>query len=87
MQNKLNGPGLNMVVTLAQTLPHGFANLLSASYEVEHISLSPQTGQASIHLTVLRSSMTRHRLVEIRFQARHSVHRPHRRAARTSPRP
>ncbi len=44
VQNKLNGPGLNMVVTLAQTLPHGFANLLSASYEVEHISLSPQTG-------------------------------------------
>lgn len=44
VENQLNGPGLNMVVTLAQTLPHGFANLLSASYEVEHISLAPQPG-------------------------------------------
>ncbi len=33
-----------MVLTLAQTLPRGFANLLSASYEVEHISLAPQPG-------------------------------------------
>jgi hypothetical protein len=44
VENQLNGPGLNMVVTLAQTLPRGFANLLSASYEVEHISLAPQPG-------------------------------------------
>ncbi len=44
VENQLNGPGLNMVVSLAQSLPHGFANLLSASYEVEHISLLPQPG-------------------------------------------
>jgi hypothetical protein len=44
VENQLNGPGLNMVVTLASTLPRGFANLLSASYEVEHISLAPQPG-------------------------------------------
>ncbi len=44
VENRLNGPGLNMVVSLAQTLPRGFANLLSASYEVEHISLAPQPG-------------------------------------------
>jgi hypothetical protein len=45
VQNRLNGPGLNMMVSLSQTFPHGFANLLSASYEVEHISLTPQPGQ------------------------------------------
>jgi hypothetical protein len=44
VENQLKGPGLNMVVTLAQTLPRGFTNLLSASYEVEHISLAPQPG-------------------------------------------
>lgn len=44
VENQLNGPGLNMVVSLAQTLSHGFANLISASYEVEHISLAPQPG-------------------------------------------
>jgi Carboxypeptidase regulatory-like domain/TonB-dependent Receptor Plug Domain len=44
VENQLNGPGLNMAVTLAQSLSHGFANLLSASYEVEHIALAPQPG-------------------------------------------
>jgi len=44
VENQLNGPGLNMVISLAQTLPRGFANLLSVSYEVEHISLTPQPG-------------------------------------------
>ena len=44
VQNQLNGPGLNMAIILAQTLPHGFVNLLSGSYEVEHISLEPQPG-------------------------------------------
>jgi hypothetical protein len=44
VENQLNGPGLNMVVILAQTLPHGFTNLISGSYEVEHISLAPQPG-------------------------------------------
>jgi hypothetical protein len=44
VENQLNGPGLNLVVSLAQSLPHGFANLITASYEVEHISLAPQAG-------------------------------------------
>jgi hypothetical protein len=44
VENQLNGPGLNMVVSLASVLPRGFANLFSASYEVEHISLAPQPG-------------------------------------------
>jgi hypothetical protein len=44
VQNQLNGPGLNMLVSLAQTLPAGFTNLITASYEVEHISLAPQPG-------------------------------------------
>ncbi|WP_245536321.1 TonB-dependent receptor [Terriglobus saanensis] len=44
VENQLNGPGLNMVLSLAQTLPHGITNLLSGSYEVEHITLAPQPG-------------------------------------------
>jgi hypothetical protein len=44
VENQLNGPGLNMVVSLASVLPHSFVNLFSASYEVEHITLAPQAG-------------------------------------------
>jgi hypothetical protein len=44
VENLLNGPGLNMVVSLAQTLPHDFINRIAFSYEVEHISLTPQPG-------------------------------------------
>ena len=44
VENQLNGPGLNLVASLAQTLPHGFVNLLSVSYAVEHINLKPQPG-------------------------------------------
>ncbi len=44
VENQLNGPGQNMAIILAQTLPHGFVNLLSGSYEVEHITLEPQPG-------------------------------------------
>ena len=44
VENRLYGPGVNMAVILAQTLPHNFLNLVSASYEVEHISLAPQSG-------------------------------------------
>ncbi len=44
VENLLNGPGLNMAIILAQTLPHGFVNLISGSYEVEHITLTPQPG-------------------------------------------
>jgi Carboxypeptidase regulatory-like domain/TonB-dependent Receptor Plug Domain len=44
VENRFVGPGLNMVLSLAQTLPHGYTNLLSASYEVQHISLAPEPG-------------------------------------------
>jgi Carboxypeptidase regulatory-like domain len=44
VENALNGPALNMVLSVAQTLPRGFSNLLSVSYEVQHISLAPQPG-------------------------------------------
>ncbi|WP_263358136.1 TonB-dependent receptor [Acidicapsa ligni] len=44
VENQLNGPGLDMVLMLAQSLPHGFVNLISAGYAVEHISLFPQPG-------------------------------------------
>lgn len=55
VQNRLNGPGLNMLVSLAQTLPAGFSNLITASYEVEHISLAPQPGPGvtSLDRTIL----------------------------------
>ena len=44
VENLLNGPGLNMVVSLAQTLPRDFINRIAFSYEVEHITLTPQPG-------------------------------------------
>ena len=44
VENQLNGPGLDMVAILAQSLPHGISNLITAGYEVEHISLAPQPG-------------------------------------------
>ncbi len=44
VQNQLTGPGLDMVVSLAQTLPHDFINLFSAGYVVQHITLEPQPG-------------------------------------------
>ncbi len=44
VENQFDGPGLDMVVMLAQVLPHGISNLMSAGYEVEHISLAPQPG-------------------------------------------
>jgi len=33
-----------MVLMLAQSLPHGFTNLITAGYQVEHITLTPQPG-------------------------------------------
>jgi hypothetical protein len=44
VENQLDGPGLNMVLSLAQTLPHGYINRIAFSYAVEHISLVPQPG-------------------------------------------
>ena len=44
VENKLTGPGLDMVASLAQSLPHGFVNRVAFSYSVEHITLAPQPG-------------------------------------------
>lgn len=44
VENKLSGPGLDMVIGLAQTLPKGFLNHLTLSFTVEHITLSGQDG-------------------------------------------
>ena len=44
VENSLKGPGLDMVASVAQTLPHNFLNRIALSYSVEHISLAPQPG-------------------------------------------
>ncbi|WP_263359831.1 TonB-dependent receptor [Acidicapsa ligni] len=44
VENRLSSPGENMAVILTQALPHNFLNLVSASYEVEHITLNPEPG-------------------------------------------
>jgi hypothetical protein len=44
VENRLNGPGLDLVASLTQTLPHAFLNRLTAAYAVEHITLAPQAG-------------------------------------------
>jgi hypothetical protein len=44
VENKLLGPGLDMVVNLSQQLPHGFANRVTLAYSVSHISLTPEPG-------------------------------------------
>jgi hypothetical protein len=44
VENQLNGPGQDMVLTLTQSLPHGFLNRLAATYAVQHITLAPQAG-------------------------------------------
>ncbi len=44
VENSLNGPGQDMVLTLTQSLPHGFLNIVNAAYAVQHITLAPQAG-------------------------------------------
>ncbi|MGD0730968.1 MAG: carboxypeptidase regulatory-like domain-containing protein [Terracidiphilus sp.] len=44
VENKLIGPGLDMVVNLTQTLPHAFLNRVTVAYSVSHISLAPEPG-------------------------------------------
>jgi hypothetical protein len=44
VENKLIGPGLDMVLSLAQSLPHSFQNRVSFAFSVEHISLATETG-------------------------------------------
>jgi hypothetical protein len=44
VENKLVGPGLDLIASLTQTLPHSFLNQITLSYAVEHISLTPEAG-------------------------------------------
>jgi hypothetical protein len=44
VENKLIGPGLDLVGNLTQTLPHGFLNRITFAFSVAHISLTPQAG-------------------------------------------
>jgi hypothetical protein len=44
VENRIDGPGLNLVLSLAQTLPHGILNRMTASYAVQHIALAPEPG-------------------------------------------
>jgi hypothetical protein len=44
VENRLFGPGLNLVASLASVLPHSVLNRLTLSYAVQHITLTPQTG-------------------------------------------
>ncbi len=44
VENRLFGPGLDLVASLASALPHSVLNRLALSYAVQHITLSPQAG-------------------------------------------
>jgi hypothetical protein len=44
VENKLVGPGLDLVANLTQTLPHAFLNRITFAFSVAHISLAPEAG-------------------------------------------
>jgi hypothetical protein len=44
VENKLLGPGLDLVVNLTQQLPRGYMNRVTLAYSVSHISLTPEPG-------------------------------------------
>ena len=44
VENRFIGPGLDLVASLAQVLPHAILNRVALSYVVQHISLSTQSG-------------------------------------------
>lgn len=44
VENKLNGPGLDLVVNLTEQLPHSLLNRITAAYSAAHITLTPQPG-------------------------------------------
>ncbi|MGA9668596.1 MAG: carboxypeptidase regulatory-like domain-containing protein, partial [Terracidiphilus sp.] len=44
VENRLNGPGLDLTASLTEQLPHGFLNRATAAYSVAHITLTPQPG-------------------------------------------
>jgi hypothetical protein len=51
VENRLFGPGLNLVASLASALPHGVQNRIALSYAVQHITLTPQPGPGVTSLT------------------------------------
>ena len=44
VENKLIGPGIDLVLNLAGPLPHGFLNRVTLAYSAAHISLTPEAG-------------------------------------------
>jgi hypothetical protein len=44
VENRLFGPGLDLVASLASALPHSVLNRLALSYAVQHITLTSQPG-------------------------------------------
>ncbi len=44
VENKLVGPGLDLVVNLTEQLPREFMNRVTLAYSVAHISLTPEPG-------------------------------------------
>jgi hypothetical protein len=44
VENRLNGPGLDLVATFTETLPHSLLNRVDVSFAEEHITLTPQSG-------------------------------------------
>lgn len=44
VENRLDGPGLDLVLSLTEQLPHGFLNRATAAYSASHITLTPQPG-------------------------------------------
>ncbi|MGO9336287.1 MAG: carboxypeptidase regulatory-like domain-containing protein [Terracidiphilus sp.] len=44
VENHLDGPGLDLVFSLTEQLPHGVLNRATAAYSAAHITLTPQPG-------------------------------------------
>jgi hypothetical protein len=44
VENRLVGPGLDLVANLTQQFPHGISNFFTAAYSVANITLKPQPG-------------------------------------------
>jgi hypothetical protein len=44
VENKLNGPGLDLVFNLSEQLPHAVLNRVTVAYSAAHITLTPQPG-------------------------------------------
>jgi len=51
VENRFIGPGLDLVSSVAQVLPHAILNRVALSYVVQQITLKPQTGPGVTSLT------------------------------------